>query len=313
MASDFFLKFNDFHKFESFEDDEGESFEGAAEQVAHDLRRLGENSVDLGSGFLKLINDVTLAPTENVSLDPGVVSLDVKLKHDDAIISHDFLKIGLDFVEISASQHKIDIKEIPIIKVIDVASPGLNLAADSVGDTPAVVTDLLKYEADLKITGLDFLKIAPGLGDAPAETLSLNFSKISFDYKEQGADELKIGEDFITLAKTATDLKIRGLSDAFLKYGEDALKLSGDYLKVSTDYLKISQDFVLVTSTDAVATGGELKFNQVVLQNPADFIKLAGDLKFVNADLRAIGGDTLKLADALESAADKLLPAVQKG
>jgi hypothetical protein len=33
----------------------------------------------------------------------------------------------------------------------------------------------------------------------------------------------------------------------------------------------------------------------------------------VNADLRAIGGDTLKLSDALESAAHKLLPAVQKG
>jgi type VI protein secretion system component Hcp len=315
MASDFFLKFNDFHKFESFEDNEGESFEGAAEQVAHDLRRLGENSVDLGGGFLKLINDVTLAPTENVSLDSGVVSLDIKLKHDDAIISHDFLKVGLDFVEISASQHKIDIKEIPIIKVIDVASPGLNLAADSVGggDTPAVVTDLLKYEADLKITGLDFLKIAPGLGDAPAETLSLNFSKISFDYKEQGADELKLSEDFIALAKTAADLKIRGLSDAFLKYGEDALALGNDYLKLSADFHKISQDFAPPTTTDAVATGGELKFNQGVLQNSADFIKLAGDLKFLNTDLRAIGGDTLKLSDALETAAHQLLPAVQKG
>jgi type VI protein secretion system component Hcp len=300
MASDFFLKFDDFHKFESFEDD--------AERVAHDLRRLGENSVDLGSGFLKLIHDGTLAATETDSL----VSLDLKFKHDDAIISHDFLKVGLDFLNASASEHKLDTKEIVIIKVIDKSTPILFSEVGGGGAT-TVETDLLTYEADLKITGLDFLKIAPGLTDAPTETLSLNFNKISFDYKEQGADELKIGQDFITLAKSAADLKIHGLSEAFLKYGEDALKLAGDYLKVSADFLKISQDFAPPTTTDAVATAGDLKFNQGVLQNPDDFIKLAGDLKFVNADLRAIGGDTLKLSDALESAAHKLLPAVQKG
>jgi type VI protein secretion system component Hcp len=300
MASDFFLKFDDFHKFESFEDD--------AERVAHDLRRLGENSVDLGGGFLKLIHDGTLAATETDSL----VSLDLKFKHDDAIISHDFLKVGLDFLNASASEHKLDTKEIVIIKVIDKSTPILFSEVGGGGAT-TVETDLLTYEADLKITGLDFLKIAPGLTDAPTETLSLNFNKISFDYKEQGADELKIGQDFITLAKSAADLKIHGLSEAFLKYGEDALKLAGDYLKVSADFLKISQDFAPPTTTDAVATAGDLKFNQGVLQNPDDFIKLAGDLKFVNADLRAIGGDTLKLSDALESAAHKLLPAVQKG
>jgi type VI protein secretion system component Hcp len=300
MASDFFLKFDDAHKFASFE--------GDAERVAHDLRRLGENSVDLGGGFLKLIHDATLAPN-----DSSAVSLDLKFKHDDAIISHDFLKVGFDFLEASASQHKLDTKEFVIIKVIDKSTPIL-LSEVGGGDEgePAVVTDLVKYEADLKITGLDFLKIAPGLGDAPAESLSLNFSKISFDYKEQGADEVTLGEDFIKLATTAADLKIRGLSDALFKYGEDAVKLGNAYLALSADFQKISEDFAPPTTTDAVVTG-EIKFNQVVLQNSADFIKLAGDLKFMNADLRAIGGDTLKLSDALESAAHKLLPAVQKG
>ena len=127
MASDFFLKFDDFHKRESFEDD--------AERAAHDLRRLGEDSVDLGAGFLKLIRDGTVSDES-----PAVVSVDFKLKHDDAFISGDFFKLGSDFVSASDSQHKIDIKEIPIIKVIDQSSPSL-LSAVGDGATPAVVTE----------------------------------------------------------------------------------------------------------------------------------------------------------------------------
>jgi type VI protein secretion system component Hcp len=299
MASDFFLKFDDFHKFESFED--------AAEGAAHDLRRLGTNSVDLGDGFLKLIHDggETLASS---------ASLDLKFKHDDAIISHDFFKVGFSFLEASASQHKIDVKDIVIIKKIDVASPILSAAAsDGGGGVTTIETDLPRLEADLKITGLDVLKIAPGLGDQPAESLSLNFSRISFDYKEQGADELKVGEDFITLARNSADLKIRGLSDALFKYGQDAVALGSDYVKLSADFQQISADFQPQPQPDAVATGGEIKFNQVVLQNSADFIKLADDLKFLNADLRTIAGDTLKLSEAFETAAHQLLPAVQKG
>src|SRR5262249_20871050 len=154
------------------------SFEAAAERAAHDLRRLGENSVDLGNGFRKLIDD------GNASLESSDVLVDIKFKHDDALISHDFFKVGVDFVKAAESQHKIDIKEIPVIKVIDKSSPILSLALDGDGGTPAVVTDLLKYEADLKITGLDFLKIAPGLGDASAETLGIKFNNLSLDFKE---------------------------------------------------------------------------------------------------------------------------------
>ena len=295
MASDFFLKFDDFHKFESFEDE--------AEGAAHALRRLGRNSVDLGGGFLKLIHDGTTAPSD---------MLDLKFKHDDAIISHDFFKLGFDFLEASASQHKVDIKEIVIIKVIDKSSPNLSAVSEGGGGATTIETDLPQLEADLKITGQDFLKIAPSLTDAPAETLSLNFSKISFDYKEQGADELKVGQDFITLAKNAEQFKIRGLSDALFKYGQDAVALGNDYLALSADFQKISQDFS-PTTTAAITTDGELKFNQGVLQNSADFVALAADLKVLNADLRTMGGDTLKLSETLETAAHQLLPAVQKG
>ncbi len=300
MAADFFLKFDDFHTFESFED--------AAEQAAHDLRRLGHDSVDLGDGFLKLIRDGSVSPDS-----PAAGTVDLKFKHDDARISDDFFKIGSDFVSASDSQHKIDIKDIPIIKVVDQSSPSLSAVSDGDGGTPAVVTDLLKYEADLKITGLAFLTIAPGVADAPTETISLNFSKISVDYENQGADQMALGEDFIKLAGAAADLKIRGLSDAFIKYGEDALALGSDYKVLSADFQKISEDFKLVVpTTDAVATGGEIKFNQVVLQNSDDFIKLAGDLKLMNADFHAFAADTIKLTNALETAAQQLLPAVQK-
>lgn len=307
MASDFFLKFGDFkfdhiHKFESFED--------AGEQAAQDLRGLGDDSVDLGGGFLRLIRDGSVSPDS-----PPAATVELKFKHDDAFISDDFFKLGTDFVSASDSQHKVDIKEIPIIKVVDQSSPGpLSAASESDGGTPLVVTDLLKYEADLKFTGLDFLTIAPDIADAPAETISFNFNKISVDYKEQSADESAISEDFIKLAAAAADLKIRGLSDAFLKYAEDAVKLASDYKVLGADFQKISEDFkVAPPSTDAATTGGEFKFNQVVLQNSDDFIKWAGDLKVMNADFRAIGDDTIKLTNALETAAHQLLPAVQKG
>jgi len=304
MAFDAFLKFHDFHKIDDLH--KFESFEDAAEQAAHDLRRIGEDSVDLGGGFLKIIRDGSVSDDS-----PAAGTIDHKFKHDDARISDDFFKLGSDFVDASASQHKIDIKEIPIIKVIDASSPGLlSAVTDGDGGTPAVVTDLLKYEADLKITGLDFLKIAPGIADAPSETLSLTFHKISLDYKEQGADLMAIGDDFIALAKNAADLKLRGLADAFFKYDDAAVKLAADYLKVSLDFQLISGDF---SPSDSGTTDGEIKFNQVVLQNSADFIKWAGDIKLMNADFRALAGDTVKLADGLQQAAHQLLPAVQKG
>ena len=297
MASDFFLKFDDFHKFESLEDE--------AEEAAHALRRLGGNSVDLGNGFLKLVQDGTLVSSDGVAPD----ALDIKFKHDDALISADFFKIGADFVKASDAQHKVDIKEIVIIKQIDVATPLLFADASNGGGGAArVAADFAGYESDLKITGTDFLKIAPGIADAPAESLSLNFGSISVDYKEQGADLQKISGDFIALARSASELKIRDVSDTFIKYADDAATLANDYLKVGADFQKISQDFSPDTAPSAAGGGS---FNQTVLQNPGDFIKLAGDLKFLNTDYKVFAGETLKLADALESAAHQL-PAVQK-
>jgi len=305
MASDFFLKFDDFHKFESFED--------AGEQVAHDLRHIGRNSVELGDGFLKIIQDGTLISGAGVSSESvSPAALDIKFKHDDALISHDFFKIGTDFLNTAEAQHKVDIKEIVIIKQVDKASPILfSETSDSGGGGGAgkVAADFASYEADLNAIGTDFLKISPGIADQPTETISLNFGAISVDYKEQSADLHKLSADFIALARSASDLKIRGLSDAAIKWSADAEALAADYLKVSADFQKISQDFAPDDRSSSAA--GAPTFNQVVLQNPADFVTLAGDIKFMNADYKMLAGDTIKLTDAFESASHQL-PAVQK-
>ena len=296
MASDFFLKFDDFHKFESFED--------AGEQVAHDLRRLGRDSVDLGGGFLKLIQDGTLISGEGVS----PAALDIKFKHDDALIGADFFKLGVAFDKTSDAQHKIDVHEIVIIKQIDTASPLLfsDSSAGGGGGAGKVAADFASYEADLQTIGTDFLKVSPA--DTPTETISLTFGAISVDYKEQSADLQKISNDFITLARSASELKIHKLSDTAIKWSADAEALAADYLKLSADFQKISQDF---SPKFDQKINQAPTFNQVVLQNSADFTALAGDLKFMNTDYKILAGDTLKLTDAFESAAHQL-PAVQK-
>jgi type VI protein secretion system component Hcp len=276
------------------------SFEAEADIVARDLRRLGDGAVDLGGGFLKLINDGT--PTDSSAPVPA------ELKYDDAIISRDFLKVGFDYLKAEAAQHKVDVREIVIVKQIDVSSPSLFASAtgDGGGAAPALASDFLKYEADLKFTGVDFLKLSSDLkADSPAETFSLDYNSIKIDYQKQGNDALGIGDDFIKLSAVAGDLKLSGLADAFLKYGDDMVKLGNEDLKLSADFQKISQDFSSQTFGGAIST--ELKFNQVVLQNPDDFIKLAGDLKLLNADFIAVGGDTHKIAEAVEPSAQTIL------
>jgi hypothetical protein len=296
MASDFFLKFDDSIKF----DNSHESFEDAAEHAARDLRHIGRDSADLGFGFLKLIRDESVPPGS-----PAAGTVDLKIKLDDAAISNDLFKLGSDFLAASDAQHKIDIKEIPIIKVLDQSSP----LTDGGGST--VVTDLMTYEADLKTTGNDFLnfnQFTPDLGAAAPGFLSAEFRILSFAYNTQSTDLSNIGNDFLALAKSPADLKIHGLSDALHKYGEDALALANDFKFVSADFLKIAQDF----APGGKGAGGGVDFNQTVMKDSADFIKLADDLKFMNADYKMFAADTIKLSDTLENAAHQLLPAVQK-
>jgi hypothetical protein len=53
----------------------------------------------------------------------------------------------------------------------------------------------------------------------------------------------------------------------------------------------------------------DIKFDQAVVQHADDFIKLGADLIKLNADLHGVGGDFIKLADAIEDRGHLIIPA----
>src|SRR5215831_16749135 len=208
-----------------------DKFEGAAEQVDHKSDRLGDSFADLGGGFVKLVD----AATDELKIGAASANkLDLEFKHDERLVGHDFIKVGLDFLKVDVPLHKFDDTLVKFadefLKITPSEAEGFSLAGD-----------LVKYEGDLKVTGSDFVLTGFALkGDAPTESLSLNFSKIAVDYKAQADDALKIGDDFIKLGAVAGDLKLQALSEALIKYGEDYVNLAAEDLKVAADMLKVS-------------------------------------------------------------------------
>jgi hypothetical protein len=282
MAVDAFLKF--------------EGVEGEAHKLGHDFHKLGDGFADLGGAFLKLVDDVSPGDVDSFKGD-----LAAHIKHDVFAIGQSFFKVGDDFLKLSDPLHKFDDAIVKFtdqfIKVTpsDSEVPPLSLAAD-----------FLKYETDVKLTGLDFLAAASDVKMMPTESLSLNFSKISVEYKAQSDDELKIAGDLVDF------IRISGFSDsdagaAFLKFAGDSEKIGADYLKLSVDFQQISSDFVPTEGS------GPLKFDQVVAAHADDFIKLSTDLKLTNADLGALGGDFHKLAEAFESPGQVTTPTFKLG
>src|SRR5262249_32931883 len=156
-----------------------------------------------------------------------------------------------------------------------------------------LAADFIKFETDIKATGLDFLSAASDIkSDAPTESLSLNFSKISFDYKEQGNDLLNLSTDF------ADFVKINGISES--KVGESFIKISIETATVSSLELNLGADFQKISS-DLLPPegkgfgGGPLTLEQAAVKFAGDFIKLAQDLKAAGGAFTALGADTIKL------------------
>jgi hypothetical protein len=280
MAVDAFIKFD--------------GLGGEGQKLGNDFDRLGDSFSDLGGAFIKLVDDVTATDFAKKHL-AGV-------KYEDIAIDRDFNKIGQDFVKLADPLHKFDAAVIKLTEQI------IKFAPSDGEPTFPLADDFLKFEGDIKLTGIDFLGAASDLkSDAPIESLSLSFHKISVDYKQQSADALSIKGDI------AGFLDVAGVSDssplgmAFIKYSADWQNISDAYLKLSADFQKISSDFVPPEGN------APLKFADVVLKHADDFVQLGQDLKLADAALGGLGGDFHKLADALENAGPSTTPTFKLG
>jgi hypothetical protein len=259
------------------------NFEGEAEQVDHGLDRLGDSFADLGGGFVKLVD----AATDELKIGPSSDNkLALEFKHAENVVAHDFLKIGLDFLKVDVPLHKFDDG---IVKLTD---EFLKITPSTEGDNP-LAAEFLKFEGDLKLTGLDFLKLAADLkSDAPTETLSLDFAKLQFDYKEQSSDGLSIGETF---QKISIQIDSFPLADAFHKFGDDFIKFGNDSLTTAVDWNKLSRDLAPTTDSPEAMT-----LDRTIAQHPEDFLSLVPDFHKLDTDLSSLGTDAHKIAEAIE-------------
>jgi hypothetical protein len=275
MAVDAFIKFD--------------GLGGQGQKLGNDFDRLGDAFADLGGAFIKIVDEVT----EKKHLG-GV-------KFEDIAIDRDFNKIGQDFVKLAEPLHKFDDAVVKFTEQFIKFTP-----SDGEPSFP-LAADFVKFETDVKLTGLDFLATASDIKGSPTESLSLNFSKFAIDYKQQSDDAFKIKQDI------ADFIDIAGISDsselgmAFFKYSSDWQKISDAYLNLSTDFQKISSDFAPNEES------GPIKFDQVVLKHAGDFVQLSQDLKLADAALGGLGGDFHKLADAFENAGPVTTPTFKLG
>jgi hypothetical protein len=281
MAIDAFLKF--------------EGLGGEAQKLGNDFDRLGDSFSDLGGAFIKLVDAGTSTDTNSLKADFAA-----QIKHDVFAIGADFHKIGDAFIKLAGP---LDTFADAVVKFTD----QFKVTPSEGGDQPSLAADFLAYQNDLKVTGTDFLAAAPDIkSDTPTESLSLNFSNISVDYKNQGNDANQI-------ATALTEfVRINKLSDS--PVGEAFLKFSDEWKVVAADYLKLSSDFATIAE-DAGSTSdsGPIKFDQLVFKFQDAFVTLAQDLKVTDHALGSLGGDFHKLADTLQNAGPSTPPSFKLG
>ena len=276
MAVDAFIKF--------------EGLEGAAHKLGNDFDRLGDGFADLGGAFLKFVDDVSSTDVNFFKAD-----LAAHIKHDVFAVGDDFFKIGQEFIKLTGP---LDTLGDAIVKFTD----QFIKLTPSESETPFPLSaDFVKLETDIKLTGLDFLGTASDIKGSPTESLRLAFNKISIDYKQQSDDALKLGEDF------ADFVRISGLSES--KVGETFLKITLETVLISSADLKLSTDFQKISTDLAAASdSGPVKLDQVVIKYADDFVKLAQDLKLADGPFAALGGDIVKLAEAIEHPGPVTIP-----
>ena len=273
-----------------------DQLEGEAEHVKHRTDQLADGFEDLGDGFVKIVFDAERELTASDSTDLKIKS---RFDHAALVFGDDFFKVGTNFLTLQDSVHKFD------DAFVKLADPFIKITPSDNGDVAPVslASDFKFWEGDLKTTGLDIWASATtwklDVKFDNTGSLGLAFQTLSDDFFKLGNDEHKIGADFRKVS-TQTDHKVLGA--AFLKYGDDTVKLGDEYIKLSADFQKLAQDFAPAAPSDASFVKLTPTIDQVIQQNPQDFLKVAFDWNKLDRDLVGIGGDTVKLAEAVETA-----------
>src|SRR5262249_22197258 len=177
MAVDSFIKFA------------GEG--GQGQKLGNDFRRLGDGFSDLGGAFIKLVDAVT----SSVVAD--------QIQHDVFAIGDDFFKVGQDFVKLADPLHKFDDAVVKLTEQFIKFMPSDNEPTFPLAD------DFVKFETDVKHTGLDFLTVASDIkSNFNTAVLVFPLNQIATDYQNQSDDALKIRQDIADFVDGA------GISDS---------------------------------------------------------------------------------------------------
>ncbi|MBC9879564.1 hypothetical protein G8O24_19670 [Bradyrhizobium sp. INPA01-394B] len=276
MASDFFLKFDNFDQF-------------LAHKLDHDFLKFGHDFDRVGDALTDLFSDALKFDEHKVAHD---------FKYDAEHAGFDFIKLGFDTLKLDDVLHKFDDV---ILKFAD-QTPGIGNLAETTGDggAPRLSDDFIKLDTDFQAAGFEAIKLGLDTiklhlsGEGANESFikwAGDLSDFSNGLQKVGDDFHKVGEDFLKLG----DFKgSEAIDQAFIKLGGGALKVSDDLHKVSDDFLKIATD--IKGSQDNFGT---LKIDQIALKFGEDFHKLDADLHKLNIDVGALGDDYIKLAGAL--------------
>ena len=297
MASDLFLKIHDFVG------------EDLAHKLDHQLIKLGTDFDLIGNAFSDLIADA-LKVSEHKHI-ANIKFEDALIKHDVDTRGADFIKLGDSFLKLDEVQHKFDDAFLRFSDQFIKFTPGTvgDVATDQGGIK--LSDDFIKLDTDLKLNGLDtiklgldFLKLNDTHTENPLGTLATDFHKIDGSLSSLSDDFLKLGLDykFAEIDSSALKLSEAGalkIDEALYKLGTDNTTIGTDFKALSDDFLKISVDISEGSRGDQPTETLALNFAKIMFTSSKDFQQLGADAHKLDLDLRLLGDDTIKLANAL--------------
>jgi len=268
----------------------------AVERLLDSFLKLNSPRQDaLNEAFVKI--DDTLLKLSNATADDFL-----KIEHHRAIkgefnvIGDAFLKLGSDFHKISIAGELIDQFT---IKLTGGATNGGGGSGDQ-ADFLALDHKVNTTSEDLKIVGLDFLKIhtatTPDSFQLKLTGLAGDFLKLCDDMTADGDAFRSLGDDFLKLGGS-TDVRSSPLDAAYKEFGGDLRLVGSQFDTLANDFNKLSQAVQADGSVDiginaAGGGGGAGKVGATLTLLYQDFYAL-GDA------LNTIGGAASQLIGLL--------------